>query len=66
MLFDIIFCNIGILYFYDGVIVNTYNGFTYNGRSNVFLTSILDMSLNRLYKMLYDRLGWNIFKIEIT
>jgi hypothetical protein len=61
-----IFCNIGILCFYDGVIVNTDNGITYNGRSNVFLTSILDMSLNRLSKMLYDRLGWNMYEIEIT
>ena len=49
-----IFCNIGILCFYDGVIVNTDNGITYNGRSNVSLTSILDMSLNRLSKILYD------------
>jgi hypothetical protein len=61
-----IFCNIKILCFYDGVIVNTDNGIAYNGRSNVFLTSILDMSLNRLSKMLYDRLGWNMYEIEIT
>jgi hypothetical protein len=61
-----IFCNIGILCFYDGVIVNTDNGITYNGRSNVFLTSILDMSLNRLSKILYDWLGWNMYEIEIT
>jgi hypothetical protein len=61
-----IFCNSGILCFYDGVIVNNDNGITYNGRSNVFITSILDMSLNRLSKMLYDRLGWNMYEIEIT
>jgi len=42
MLFDKISCNLRILCFYNGIIVNTENDITYNGRSHEFLTATLD------------------------
>jgi len=60
--------NLGILCFHSGIIVNTDNDITSNGGSHEFLTTTLDMSLNKLSRILYDRLGWNMFeiKVEIT
>jgi hypothetical protein len=46
--------NFGILCFHDDIIINTDNDITYNRESHEFLTAILDMSLNELYKMLCD------------
>lgn len=65
MLFDRISSNIEILCFYGGIIVNTNNGITYNGGSNEFLTVILDMSLTEISWLLYKRIGWNLFKIQV-
>jgi len=65
VLFDKISGNLGILYFHGNIIVNTNNGITYNGRSHEFLTIILNMFIYRLSRMLCDRLGWNMFKIEV-
>jgi len=59
-------CNLGILCFHYGIIVNIDNGMTYNGGSHEFLTATLNMY--KLSRMLYDRLNWNMFeiKVEIT
>jgi len=38
--------SIGLLYFYNGNIMDDNNCIIYNGESNKFLTTILDMSLN--------------------
>jgi hypothetical protein len=54
MLFDKISCNLRILCFYDGIIVNTENDIIYNGRSHEFLMATLDMSLNNLSRMFCD------------
>ena len=64
VLFDRMSSNFGILWFHDGIIINTDNDITYNGESHEFLTATLDshefltatldMSLNELYKMLCD------------
>jgi hypothetical protein len=61
-------CTIGILSLYGGTIINTENDITYNRGSNESLTTTLDMSLNEISKILYDRLGWNApkIKVEIT
>ena len=49
--------NLEILCFYSGIIVNTNNFITYNGEIHEFLTVTLDLSLNKLSKMLCDRIG---------
>jgi hypothetical protein len=54
--------NLGILCFHNGIIVNTDNDITYNEGSHEFLIATLDMSINELCRMLYDRLGWNYLK----
>ena len=65
MLFDKISSNLRILYLHGGIIVNTNNGITYNKRNYEFLTVILNMFIYRLFKMLCDQLGWNMFKIKV-
>jgi hypothetical protein len=59
-------CNLGILCFHYGIIVNIDNDITYNEGSHEFLTVTLNMY--KLSRMLYDRLNWNMFeiKVEIT
>jgi len=57
--------NLEILCFYSGIIVNTNNCITYNGGIHEFLIVTLDLSLNELSKMLCDRIGWNMFEIEV-
>jgi uncharacterized protein (DUF2132 family) len=57
--------NLIILCFHGDIIINIDNGITYNGRNQEFLTTILDMSLNELSRILCDRFGWNIFEIEV-
>jgi hypothetical protein len=37
-----------------GIIINTDNGSTYNGGNHEFLAATLDMSLNKLFRMLCD------------
>jgi hypothetical protein len=54
--------NLEILCFHGSRIVNTENDFTYNEGSHEFLIATLDMSINELSRMLYDRLGWNYLK----
>jgi hypothetical protein len=65
VLFDIIFDNSRLLCFHGGNIINTDNDITYNEKSHEFLTTPLDISLNKLFRMLYDRLCWNILEIEV-
>jgi hypothetical protein len=60
------FGNLGIFCFHNGIIANTDNGITYNGGSHEFLTTTLNMSLNKLSRILYDRLGWNMFEIKVA
>ena len=59
------FGNLKILYFHDGIIVNTDNHITYNGGSHEFLIATLGMFLHELSRMLYDRFVFNIFEIKI-
>jgi phosphosulfolactate synthase (CoM biosynthesis protein A) len=54
-----------ILCFHDGIIVNTDNDITYNSGNHEFLIVTSDMSLNELLRILCDRLGYNIFEIEV-
>jgi len=65
VLFNRISCTIRILCFYDDTIANTNNDITYNRGSNEFLIATLDISLNKLFWMLLDRLGWKIFEIKV-
>lgn len=37
---------------------------THNRESYEFITAASDMSFNKLSRILYDRLGWNIFERE--
>jgi hypothetical protein len=57
VLFDKIYDNLEILCFHDGIIINTDNGIIYNKGKYEFITATSDMSLNKLSRMLYDRLG---------
>jgi hypothetical protein len=57
--------NLEILCLHSGIIINTDNDITYNRESYEFITATLNMSLNELSKMLYDRLGWNVFETEV-
>ena len=50
------FDNSRLLCFHGGNIINTDNDITYNEKSHEFLTTPLDISLNKLFIMLYDRL----------
>ena len=59
------FDNSRLLCFHGGNIINTDNDITYNEKSHEFLTTPLDISLNKLFRMLYDRLCWNILEIEV-
>jgi hypothetical protein len=59
--FDGMSRSIGILCFYDGIIINIDNDIVYNGEINKFLTTTLDMFINKLSRMLCDRFGWNIY-----
>jgi len=66
VLFDRISHSIEILFFFYGsTIVNTNNDITYNRRSNGFLTVIFDMTLTKLFIMLCNQVGWNLFEIEV-
>ena len=65
MLFSIIFDDLEMLHFHGGIIINTDNGITYNGGSHEFLIAILNISHNKLSRILCDRLGWNLFEIEV-
>ena len=53
VLFESMYENLGILYFYGGIIVNIDNGITYNGGSHEFLIATIEMSLNKLSKILW-------------
>jgi len=53
-------CNIEILCFYDDIIININNDIVYKREINKFLTTTLDMFINKLSKMLCDQLGCNI------
>jgi hypothetical protein len=64
-MFNIISSNSRILYFHCSIIVSTDNDITYNGKSHAFLSTISDMSLNKLSRMVCGLLGLNIFKIEV-
>jgi hypothetical protein len=59
--FDGMSRSIGILCFYNGIIINTDNDIVYNREINKFLTTTLDMFINKLSRMLCDRFGWNIY-----
>jgi hypothetical protein len=65
VLFDGMSDNLEILCLHSGIIINTDNDITYNEGSYEFITATLNMSLNELSKMLYDRLGWNVFETEV-
>ena len=62
VLFDRILDNLGILCFNGSIFDNC---ITYNRESHEFLIVTLDISLNKLSKMLCDQFDWNIFKIEV-
>jgi len=49
--------NLGILCFHSGITVNTDIYITYNGGSHKFLTATLNISFNKLSRMLRDQLG---------
>ena len=49
--------NLIILYLNGGIIVNTNIDIIYNGGSHKFLTTTLDISINKLSRMLWDQLG---------
>ena len=51
------FDNIELLYFQGSSIVNTNNDIIYNGGSYEFIITTLKMSINKLSRMLCDRLG---------
>jgi hypothetical protein len=57
VLFDKNSSSFRILYFHGGIIINTDNGITYNGGSHEFLIVTLDMSHNKLFRILCDLLG---------
>jgi hypothetical protein len=59
------FDNSRLLCFHGGNIINTDNDITYNEKSREFSTTPLDISLNKLFRILYDRLCWNILEIEV-
>jgi hypothetical protein len=65
VLFDSMSDNLGILCFHGDIVINTGNDLTYNGGIYEFLIVTLDMSLNELFRMLYDRPDWNMFEIEV-
>jgi len=65
VLFDIMADNLGILCFHSGIIISTGNGITCNGENHEFLIATSNMSLNKLLRILYDRLDWNMFEIEV-
>jgi len=57
VLFNRMSGSLGILYFHGGIIINNNGGITYYGESHEFLAATLDMSHNKLSKILYDQLG---------
>jgi len=60
VLFDGTSRSIEILCFYDNIIINTNNDIVYKREINRFLTTTLDMFINKLSRMLCDKLNCNI------
>ena len=55
----------GFLCYYGGTIIDTNNGITYEGISNEFFSLRLDSLFDELENLVYEGIGWNLFKIEV-
>jgi hypothetical protein len=58
--------SIGLLCFYNGIIINIDNGYYLQWRNNKFLTTSLDMSLTEVKRCICGRILLSLGEIKVN